>query len=184
MNGFILTKKPSSVTTSIVSSILPRSLLICLLTKSFMTSCPTNSVIASFPTTSLIRNCILTCILVKSPSNSFCMISNSLPTSISSSSAIVSPMTLNDHGFRGALIEYHLLDFHLSFCLRAAALADAPLAIETSPYCGGYPVCEPCDLQPVFERNAKDIGGYGTHSIHVGSSDGHGPPWRRMENSC
>ncbi|MED5267768.1 MAG: hypothetical protein VYB00_02975, partial [Candidatus Thermoplasmatota archaeon] len=62
-------------------------------------------------------------------------------------------------------------------CLRAAALADAPLAIETSPYCGGYPVCEPSDLQPVFERNATDIDCYGTHSIHVGVCDGHGPPW-------
>ena len=70
---------------------------------------------------------------------------------------MVSPMTLNDHGFLGARMEYQRFAFHLSFCLRAAALADAPLAIETTPSFGGCPVCGPSELEPVFERNAEGI---------------------------
>ena len=71
--------------------------------------------------------------------------------SIASSSAIVSPMTLKAHGWRGARIVYQRLDFHLSRCLRAAALAAAPFAMTTTSSIGGYPVCGPCDLPRVFE---------------------------------
>lgn len=64
---------------------------------------------------------------------------------------MVSPITLKDHGFRGARIVYQRLDFHLSRCLRAAALAFAPFAIRDTSSIGGYPVCEPTDLHPVYE---------------------------------
>ncbi len=47
--------------------------------------------------------------------------------------------------------------FHLSFCLRAAALADAPFAIfNDSVYFGGYPVCEPSELHSVYERDDEN----------------------------
>lgn len=50
---------------------------------------------------------------------------------------------------------YQRFAFHLSLCLRAAALADAPFAIfNDSVFTGGCPVCEPCDFHTVYERDA------------------------------
>ncbi len=84
------------------------------------------------------------------------MISKLRPISISGSSASVSPITLKDQGFLGALIEYQRFDFHLSLCLRAAALAFAPFAMTTTSYFGGYPARKPCDLPLLFEAKPRE----------------------------
>ena len=84
-----------------------------------------NVVKASCPTHSVTRNRRITCILVKSPLNSCCVISYTRPMICSSDSPIVSPIFLNSHGLRGARIVYQRFVFHLSRCLRAAARAFA-----------------------------------------------------------
>lgn len=84
-----------------------------------------NVVNASCPTHSVTRNRRITCILVKSPLNSCCVISYTRSMICSSDSPIVSPIFLNSHGLRGARIVYQRFNFHLSRCFRAAERAFA-----------------------------------------------------------